>query len=276
VVKKIVVISLSIIIILFSASCTEHMTVWNALLKNPEILEGSFESKTEFLSDEYFYELGELFELVKIGNDKWYVFDGSKKIAAKAVINKMMEDLESNPSALTNHENFNRFFETFDENIRKLDSMTEKIHFFRNTLNSYSDAPIKLDEMITLATRDKWKLFSAKYHRFNNGDNNGALNVKFISADGRFEAVYNMGTGELVVDPVNMGTYNYAPGSVNPIKYYKHNTFDKIPWKKWGNIKGVSYQDIMSLESKHGSDEAKNNTKKVERLIKQRKDELIP
>jgi len=270
VVKKIVAISLSIVIfILFSASCIDH--IWN-----PEILEGSFDSKTVFLSDEYFYELGELFEQVKIENDKWYIFDGSKKIAAKVVINKMIVDVESKPFALSNHDNFNRFFETFDKNINKLGSITEKMHFFRNTLNSYSDAPNKLDEMITLAARDKWKLFSAKYHRYNNKGNNGAINVKFISADGRFEVVYNMGTGEIVVDPVNMGTYNYAPGSVNPIVYYKHYTLDKTPWKKWGTIKGVSYQDIISLESKHGSDEARKNTKKVERLIKQRKDELKP
>ncbi len=226
---------------------------------------------SEFLSDKYFKELNKLFQQVKMENEKWYVFDDSEEIAATAVINQMMDDLEKKPDALTNHENFYQFFETFDENIRKLDSITERMHFFRNRLNSYSGAPAHLDDMIDLAARGEWKLFSSKFHRFYFGDTNGALNVKFLSADGRFEAVYNTATGKIVSDPANTGTYNYAPGSIIPTKYYKHNKYDKKPWKKWGNVKGFSYQDIMSLQSGHGSDEANNNYKKVERWIKQRK-----
>ena len=209
-VKKIVAVSLSIVfIILFFAYCAEHIS------ESSVEISGTGESKTEFLSDKYFDELDELFEQVKTENDKWYLFGASKKIAAKAVINQMMDDLEKKPDALKNHENFNRFFEVFDRNIRKLDSITESMHFFRNTLNAYSGAPSKLDDMIDLAARGKWKLFSAKYHMFNYGEINGALNVKFLSEDGKFEAVYNTGTGEIVIDPANMGTYNYAPGSVN-------------------------------------------------------------
>ncbi len=228
----------------------------------------------EFLSDEYFNDLSGLFKRTKVENDKWYFFDGAEKIAAKAVINKIMNDLEKEPNALVNHKNFNLFFDTIDQNIRKLDSITEEMHFFRNTLNAYSNAPDELDHMIDLAATGKWKLFSAKFHRYNNEAINGALNIKFLSVDGRFEAVYNTGTGKIVVDPANIGTYNYAPGSVNPIKYYNHNKYDKVPWKKWGNIKGFSYEKIIRLKSEHGSEEAKNNYKEVERWIQQRKDEL--
>jgi hypothetical protein len=71
-----------------------------------------------------------------------------------------------------------------------------------------------------------------------------------------------------------MGTYNYAPGSINPIDFYFHDKFDKKPWRKWGNVKGFSYQDIMSLKSEHGTDEANNNEKEVKRLIQQRRTEL--
>lgn len=267
-IKKIITFAISIVFIILLIT----------VLRNPEISErsvhvtGRVESK--FLSNDYFDGLDELFEKVKIENDKWYVFDSSKKIAAEAVINKMIDDLERKPQALRNHENFIRFFETFDKNIRKLDSITERMHFFRNTLNSYGDAPTKLIDMIDLAARDKWELFSAKFHRYNYGGINGALNVKFISADGRFEAVYNTGTGEIIFDAPNMGTYNYAPGSVNPIEYYMHNKYDKKPWKEWGNIKGFSYGDIISLESEHGSEEAENNEKKIAELIQHRKNEL--
>lgn len=128
--------------------------------------------------------------------------------------------------------------------------------------------------MIDLAAKGEWYLFSAKFHRFNYGGINGALNVKFLSADGRFEAIYNTVTGKIVTDPANIGTYNYAPGSVNPIEFYIHDKYDKKPWKKWGNVKEFSYDDIMSLESGHSSDEATNNNKEVERLIQQRKAEL--
>lgn len=118
-IKKIVAYRLSIVILLlYLANCTQHTKVWNALWSNPEMLKSSFENDTEFLADAYFYELGELFEQVRTENDKWYLFEGSQKIAPTAVIHKMMEDLEGKPSALTSqHENFNRFFAVFDKNI---------------------------------------------------------------------------------------------------------------------------------------------------------------
>lgn len=267
-VKKKIAIWTCIIMILILIGCKEYKTIWN-----PELFESRNEVNTQFLSNEYFYELDELYEQVKLDNEKWYRLDGSKKISAKAVITKMMQDLNKDPVALIDHENDNLYFMTFDKNIRKLDSINEEIHYFRNTLNAYSDAPKSLDEMITLTSKNEWKFFSAKFHRYHYEGVNSALNVKFISANGRFEVVYNTETGELITDPVNMGTYNYAPGSINPTKYYKHFRFDIEPWKKWGNTDGVPYQDIMSLESKHGSVEEKNNTKKIKEWIKQKKSE---
>lgn len=264
-IKKKVAIYTGIVIILLLICINGYRTI-----RNQELFESRNGDNVEFLSNTYFYELDDLYERVKSENEKWYIFDGSNRVAAKAVITKMMKDLKSNPSILKNHENDNLYFETFDKNIRKLNSITEEIHYFRNTLNSYSDAPTSLDEMITLTSEHKWKLFSAKFHRYNYEGVNAALNVKFISADGRFEAVYNTETEEIVTDPVNMGTYNYAPGSMNPKKYYKHYFFDLVPWKKWGNVEGVSYKDIMSLASKHGSVEQKNNTKKIEKWIEEK------
>lgn len=261
-IKKKTIICTGMIIILLLICTNEYRTVWNQ-----EWIEIRNDENEEFLSNKYFDELNELYKQVKLANEKWYVFEGSRKIAAKAVITKMMKDLENNPTVLINHDNNNLYFETFDKNIRKLNRITDEIHYFRNTLNAYSGAPTSLDEMITLASEHKWKLFSAKFHRYNNEEVNAALNVKFISANGRFEVVYNTETEEIVTDPVNMGTYNYAPGSINPQKYYRHYLFDLKPWKNWGNVAGVSYKDILSLESKHGSFEQKNNTKKIEKWI---------
>jgi hypothetical protein len=238
--------------------------------------EYSYESKNEsaFLSDEYFDEIDTLYAKIKKENGQWYILDDSKQKAANAVINKMMEDLENNRDILSNHKNGKRFFETFDKYIRRMDSITERMHYFRNTLNLYSGAPVELKSMIDMAAEDEWYLFSGKFHRFYYGEINGALNVKFLSADGRFEAVYNTETGGIVTDPANMGTYNYAPGSINPIKFYYHDVYDKRPWKKWGNVKGFSYQKVMNLKSGHGTDEANSNEKAVKRRIAQRKKEL--
>lgn len=233
-----------------------------------------YKNDSPFLSDEYFTNVSLLF--IKIHNEygQWELYGNTKKIVAKAVINKMMDDLDRNPNALQNNRNFECFFEVFDDNIRKLDTLTERMHYFRNTLNAYSGAPSKLTEMIDLACKDEWQLFSAKYHRYNYGKIIGALNVKFISNDGRFEAVYNTGTGEIVTDPANMGTYNYAPGSINPIDYFLHNKYDKKPWKKWGNVKEFQFKDIIGLKSGHGSDESIKNEKEIAGLIKKRKAEL--
>ncbi|MNO38914.1 hypothetical protein D3C76_290320 [compost metagenome] len=268
--KKLLAVCIGLLVILLLQIGNESRAVWNS-----EFYDSGNEADTNFLSNDYFNELDELFEQVKLHNDKWYIFDGSNTIAAKAVITKLMKDLEHNPTALHKHKNFELYFETFDKNIRRLNSITEEMHFFRNILNSYSDAPESLDEMITLAAKDKWKLFSARYHRYNYEGVNGALNVKFMSANGRFEAVYNTGTGEIVTDSYNMGTYNYAPGSINPKKYYKHYLLDKKPWEKWGNADGVTYKDIMKLKSGHGSAEEKENTRKIKKWIERRKEELM-
>ncbi|GIP18073.1 hypothetical protein J40TS1_37150 [Paenibacillus montaniterrae] len=267
--KKRAAIYICIVIILLVTFRLEYKTVWNQ-----ELFDSWTEDHTEFLSDEYFSGLDELYTQVKLKHKKWHSIDGPNKIAAKTVLAKMMEDLESNPDAIINHQNFNRYFETFDQHVRRLSELTEEIHFFRNTLNKYSGAPSSLDEMITLTAQHKWQLFSAKFHRYNVEGINAALNVKFISADGRFEVVYNAGTGEMVDDPVNMGTYNYAPGSIKPRKYFKHYLFDVVPWKKWGNVEGVSYKDITRLQSRHGTDEEKHNTLKIEKLIEERTLEL--
>lgn len=263
-IRRNLLFAFAVLLILFSISCSK--VAWSPVLTKTAI-----ESTSEFLSDEYFDELDELFEQIKGEQSKWHMFDSSKKMAAHAVATKMMEDLASNPEALNHNKNFSRFFETFDNKIRKIGRISEEMHYFRNTLNEYSHAPVKLDDMITLAASDEWELFSAKFHRYDFEGLDGAYNVKFISADGRFEAVYNTETGEIVVDPVNMGTYNYAPGSINPVLYYRHHTLDKKPWKKWGNTAEVAYREIAALKSKHGTKAAKNNASTVESLIQERK-----
>ncbi len=224
--------------------------------------------KSDFLSEAYFSELSEQYDLIRSEHRKWYRFDTSKAIASHAILTQMMDDLVGNQKHFNGHKQFNLFFETFDHHVKQLPYITEEIHYFRNVLNRYGEAPDQLEEMIELVACGKWQLFSAKYHRYEVREYDAAYNVKFISSDGRFEVVYHAETGQMVNDPVNMGTYNFAPGSIHPLKYYQHHKYDKVPWKKWGNNNQISYKEITKRPSRHGSTEQKKSTKELENLIK--------
>lgn len=220
-----------------------------------------------FLTEAYFSELLDQYEEVRSERRKWYILDHSKAIAAHAIIMRMIHDLQSHPEALYGHHHFDLFFETFDRHVRQLPYITEEIHYFRNKLNEYGEAPERLDQMIELAACGKWRLFSARYHRYEVSESDAAYHVKFVSANGRFEVVYHTETGQIVTDPVNMGTYNYAPGSFHPWKYYQHHRYDKVPWKRWGNTDQVSYAEIKQRKTRHGSIEQKNSTAELKQLI---------
>ena len=56
-------------------------------------------------------------------------------------------------------------------------------------------------------------------------------NKKYVSADGKFEAIYDS-SGHLVTDPRDVGTYNYASPNDNPVG---HLLVDVLPWIFFGN-----------------------------------------
>ncbi|MDP4145460.1 MAG: hypothetical protein Q8936_13405 [Bacillota bacterium] len=58
-------------------------------------------------------------------------------------------------------------------------------------------------------------------------------NTVYISEDGHKEAVYDV-NGNLVTDPINMGSYNNYYYKEYP---YRHFFFDTVPWIFWGNAK---------------------------------------
>ncbi|WP_010281024.1 hypothetical protein [Bacillus timonensis] len=229
--------------------------------------------ESDFLSEAYFTELSEQYDQIRSDYRKWYIFDTSKAIASHAILTGMMDDLVENRELLKGHKQFDLFFETFDQHVKQLPSITKEIHYFRNELNRYGEAPERLEDMVELAACGKWQLFSARYHRYEVDKYDAGYNVKFISSNGRFEVVYHAETGLMVTDSVNMGTYNYAPGSIIPWKYYQHHQYDKVPWKKWGNTKQVSYEDITQRQTRHGSIEQKDSSAALEMLIENKMQE---
>jgi hypothetical protein len=111
--------------------------------------------------------------------------------------------------------------------------LNSKEHYLRNSIDI---APNTLEEMLSKNGSDKikWKILSplmTAYHMFGE---NGQFNLKFVSDDGFYEAVYDY-SGNLITDKkdaVNMATYNYADAITEP---KKHLEYDVIPYWIWGN-----------------------------------------
>ena len=86
-----------------------------------------------------------------------------------------------------------------------------------------------------LPTPMQWGTVIANEHQKDTPDNS---NVKYVSADGHFEVIYNK-NGVLLSEknnPANMGTYNYA----NPISNQAgHLELDMLPFYKWQNTEDL-------------------------------------
>jgi hypothetical protein len=132
--------------------------------------------------------------------------------------------------------------------IGKINS--REIHYFRT---HFSRAPKTLDEMTRIIlgnenTIFEWKLLPWQNMAFHMYGKDGEYNLKFISADGHFEAVYNRDGIVLTQenDPLNMGTFNYAHQLADQITHYN---LDVWPYFMWNNT-----EEAMRI----------NNTEKIE------------
>jgi RHS repeat-associated protein len=157
-------------------------------------------------------------------------------------------------------------------------SIDEDIHYFRNILNR---PPKSIAEIV--ANKDEWVLFGindSAYHMF--GENagfdasymsgyGGEFNLKFVSNDGHYEAVFMPANYDAVKDiagwwkeydnwklvgdetnleRANMGTYNY---SFNNPNFYLNNIYhflyDMYPYENqgYGNVKELDYLSMKNL-----------------------------
>lgn len=136
--------------------------------------------------------------------------------------------------------NSSYFSDISDQDFQKVTSLLNTIivdeieycgsieHYFRTSLNH--GVPQKLSEMVELAKNGKWELLDVGDSILHMYGDNGEYNLKFVSADGHFEVVYDI-NGNLVTDSLNMGTYNY----VSPKNALGHAKFDVIPYSHLGN-----------------------------------------
>jgi hypothetical protein len=171
----------------------------------------------------------------------------------RAALRKIMSDVRNQKARLEALEEqaFQRLCNRINTLVeRQVGPRTAEEHYFRNYLNR--GAPRTLEEMVALINASppgrKWKLQSPKQAAFHMQGPDGVYNVKFVSPDGHFEAVYDK-DGILLTeanDPINMGTYNYAdPAS----ELFKHVLYDVSPFGDWGNSAATSnfelYDDGM-------------------------------
>jgi RHS repeat-associated protein len=186
-------------------------------------------------NDKYFEELKKQLSSWNRFNEPAPYFEEIFDIIKKDVIN---HGNNLNKLREKNKDNFDYLFESIDYLVARI-GVDEDVHYFRNELNEFSGAPDTLDKMLELAQNGEWILLSPGKSQLHMYGENGEYNLKFVSKEGRFEAVYNV-NNQLVpndggMGSVNMGTYNYStPNGIWPAG---HVVFDVLTWKDWGNIK---------------------------------------
>jgi hypothetical protein len=117
-------------------------------------------------------------------------------------------------------------------------TVSEREHYFRN---HFWRAPATLDDMVRVITETDntpfgWRLSTWRETAFHAYGEDGVYNLKFISEDGHFEAVYNKEGCLLTADndPLNMGTFNYGDYQTENMKHYK---YDVWPYFEWNNTR---------------------------------------
>ncbi|OPZ88488.1 MAG: hypothetical protein BWY74_03121 [Firmicutes bacterium ADurb.Bin419] len=182
-------------------------------------------------------------------------------------------DIYGNELDLNTTENKERFYSLVNELVVQVSNpfstltIDQEIHFFRNKINR---APNSLNELIKLnqiLPREKrWKLLPPEQAAFHMNGEYGEFNLKFVSYDEHFEAVYNK-NGVLLTeenDAINMGTYNYFGPNNNAGNHIK---LDVKPYYEWGNTStsgtdgeaGELAKAAVNLIKYNANPEAKNN-----------------
>jgi hypothetical protein len=145
-----------------------------------------------------------------------------------------------------------------------------KEHYFRIY---FSRAPETLDKMVETITDKEhnifeWELLPWQNTAFHMYGKDGEYNLKFISADGHFEAVYNR-DGILLTqdnDPLNMGTFNYAHQLADQMTHYN---LDVWPYFMWNNTPEAmeSSKEIKDAQPIDKNEEAMKRYKEYEEKL---------
>lgn len=237
---------------------------WGWSIKDPQpLITNNF---IPFGTDEYFNELSVFV------SDAYRIISDDELYKENAINPPQIEEvyIETMMTQVNSAEYYDLIpFEYWDAfcnffNSKVLSVNSKELHYFRNKLNR---VPKTLDELMNES--EKWDLLDpggAIYHMYDteacydesNDVYKGEYNLKFVSKDGKYEAVYNY-DGVLLDennDPVNMGTYNYA----SPNDWLDHFNLDIKPYsnewyiivaggKGWFNVQGVTVDCAASSKN---------------------------
>lgn len=203
---------------------------------------------------------------------------GKKPTHYKAAYNTILADLQDSKASATL--TFHKIMQEVDQGELKIEELSDEDyvdlsvllcylvdeqgkvlnkeqHYFRN---EFSRAPATLDEMVKTVTEDtnnpfQWKLLTPSNTLFHMMGPDGEYNLKFLSKDGHYEAVYNK-QGELLTaqtGPLNMGTFNYA-SPVTTLR--KHAKYDVATYTRWNNVPNqgpVEKNEMQKMRDKFNS-----------------------
>lgn len=191
-------------------------------------------------------------------------------LASSIAFSKILNDVNENKDYFLSLDansliNFNTRINSFVELRGNI--LNKEEHYFRNYLNR---APQNLKTMLNNYSSSQWVLMDPAQSAYHMNGDDGEYNIKFVSTDGYFEAVYNK-DGILLTannNPINMGTYNYADPNENPIK---HLEYDVYPYNKWGNIPNLkpssSVKSSENLIKFYENQDAKNRYDKIKTFV---------
>jgi hypothetical protein len=247
-------------------------TMYKDLSKSSNVGSGIADNTSDFLGD----DIGRYVQEVEADN----------KVRSK-LMDFIIDDTiahEHELEKIKNRDNqkFKRYYQKINQIVGNMTEINEKIHYFRNKLNV---APETLEDMVKEAQKGNWRLLPPIQAAFHMNDHDKIdeplKNLKFVSSDGYFEAVYDV-NGKLLTeenDPINMGTYNY----IGPDDVKGHERLDVDPYYKWGNTEEVEGRGMRrelaaatnNLRKYESSKEAQLHSYRIRKEINPEKYEKI-
>lgn len=170
---------------------------------------------------------------------------------ARIALSKIMADVNINENGLNGNDvnGILRFHKLVSQLIYHIGYVDRETHYFRNKLNR---VPKSLKDLISInnsrPVNKRWILLSISNSIYHIQGIGGEYNLKFISHDGYYEAVYNK-KGVLLDeknDPINMGSYNYSPGIPGS---QAHKKYDMVPYLEWGNSPDSPQKDRIAINA---------------------------
>lgn len=187
----------------------------------------------------------------RLGSSRYVAdkMDIAGKSGSRYALSLIMSDVDKDGAQIDNNDPQNtlRLYKLVSSLVYRTGNVDMEMHYFRNKLNR---APASLKELISLNRRlsinKRWILLGIMNSAYHLQGADGEYNLKFISADGFCEAVYDK-NGKLQNEnnnPVDMGTFNYAAG-IKEIN--AHGKYDVEPYLKWGNTPDSPEKDSATI-----------------------------